>query len=395
MGGNKPPIFIEQGGSYMDSRQRFLDIAHFKMPGDIYIGKHFQWFWSETLKRWVNEGAPATILNEKGGRSIDEFFGFDRMEKMPIFNDLVPFGKHADGPYILPVFPFFERKILKEENDRQVYINEEGVTVRIDKNDTNAMPQWLEYPVKDKKTWETYKKRLDPNEPARFPAYWKDYIRCTKDRDYPIGLYAGSLFGFPRAWMGLEPLVIAMYDNPMLVEDMMEYCMYFFMEFYKKVLPEIDVDYVYFWEDMAYKTGPLISPAFMKKFMVPRYKKMTEYIRSHNIDIIMIDNDGNIDEMIPVWLESGINAPYPLEVAADVDAVKIRKKYGKDIILIGNIDKRALIKGNDAIDKELDYKIPYLISTGGYFPQVDHSVPPQVSYDNWLYYLKKLRSYAQ
>ena len=378
----------------MQSRQRFLDIAHFKRPNDIYIGKHFQWFWSATLERWVSEGAPSTILNERGGRSLDEFFGFERMEKMPIFNDLVSLGKHADGPYVLPVFPFFEKKILKDEGDRQVYINEEGVTVRVDKNDLNAMPQWLGYPVKDRKTWNIYKKRLNPDEPARFPAYWDDYLRCVKDRDYPLGLYAGSLFGFTREWMGLESLVMAMYDYPDLIEDMMDFCMYFFMEFYKKILPEIDLDYVYFWEDMAYKNGPLISPAFMKKFLVPRYKKMTEYIRSFGIDVIMIDNDGNIDEMIPIWLESGINAPYPLEVAAGVDAVKIRKKYGKNLILIGNIDKRVLGKGKGAIDEELEYKIPYLISKGGYFPQIDHSVPPQVPYDSWLYYLKRLRSFS-
>ena len=92
-----------------------------------------------------------------------------------------------------------------------------------------------------------------------------------------LGLFAGSLFGFPRAWIGLEPLVMSMYDDPNLIEDMMDFCMYFFMEFYKKILPEIDVDYVYFWEDMAYKNGPLISPAFMKKFMMSRYKKMMSF----------------------------------------------------------------------------------------------------------------------
>jgi len=145
---------------------------------------------------------------------------------------------------------------------------------------------------------------------------------------------------------------------------------------------------------MAYKTGPLVSPKMFKDFMSPHYKKITEYLRGQGIDIITVDSDGNINELIPLWLEAGVNGFWPLEVAAGMDAVSLRKKYGKDCILLGNIDKRVLAKGKKEIKEEVRRKVPFLLSQGGYLPSVDHSVPPDVPYKNFLYYLDFLRSVA-
>lgn len=105
-----------------------------------------------------------------------------------------------------------------------------------------------------------------------------------------------------------------------------------------------------------------------------------------------MDSDGDISELIPLWLEGGVNGMFPLEVAAGMDAVQLRKKYGKELILWGNIDKRALIKGKDAIKEELDKKVPFLISQGGYFPGIDHLVPPDISLENFNFYIEYIRS---
>jgi len=128
--------------------------------------------------------------------------------------------------------------------------------------------------------------------------------------------------------------------------------------------------------------------------MSPHYKKITDCLRGHGIDIITVDSDGNINELIPLWLEVGVNGFLPLEVAAGMDAVFLRKKYGKECILFGNIDKRTLTKGKKEIEREVKTKVPFLLSQGGYFLSVDHAVPPDVSYENFLYYLDILRRVA-
>ena len=128
--------------------------------------------------------------------------------------------------------------------------------------------------------------------------------------------------------------------------------------------------------------------------MVPRYKKITELLRSKGIDVIYVDSDGNVEQIIPLWLESGINHVWPLEVAAGNDAVALRKKYGKNLILSGNIDKRALIKGKEAIREEVISKVPFLLEQGGYIPSVDHLVPPDVTFGNYCYYINLIREVA-
>ena len=66
----------------------------------------------------------------------------------------------------------------------------------------------------------------------------------------------------------------------------------------------------------------------------------------YSYDIYYVDSDGNIEQLIPLWLESGINYVWPLGRAAGNDAIALRKKYDKELILGGAIDKRALTKGN-------------------------------------------------
>jgi len=78
-------------------------------------------------------------------------------------------------------------------------------------------------------------------------------------------------------------------------------------------------------------------------------------------------------------------------VAAGMDIVEMRRKFGKNLIIIGGIDKRALASGRKAIEEEVMKKVPYLLSQGGYFPAIDHSIPPDVPFENYLYYLELLR----
>lgn len=78
-----------------------------------------------------------------------------------------------------------------------------------------------------------------------------------------------------------------------------------------------------------------------------------------------------------------------------MDPVKIRKKYGKDLALMGGIDKRELAKDKKAIEKEVREKIVPMLEEGGYIPTVDHTVPPDVPLGNFLYYLELKRKIAE
>ncbi|MFH1568887.1 MAG: uroporphyrinogen decarboxylase family protein, partial [Gemmatimonadota bacterium] len=150
-----------------------------------------------------------------------------------------------------------------------------------------------------------------------------------------------------------------------------------------------DIDYGSVWEDMAMKTGPLISPQLFRDYMLEPLKRVTRTLNQAGIEIIMVDSDGNVDELIPLWLEANVNLIYPLEVAADCDAVKYRRQHGREVLLMGNIDKRVLRDGctKADIEREVEARVPALVKDGGFSPMVDHAVPPDVPFENFKYYL--------
>jgi uroporphyrinogen decarboxylase len=189
----------------------------------------------------------------------------------------------------------------------------------------------------------------------------------------------------------VERLSTLFYDDPGLVHELCEHIADFVIELLTPILQQISFDFAFLWEDMAGKGGPLCSPRTYREFMLPPLQRVTDLLHSQGIDVIIVDSDGQNDVLIPLWLEAGVTGLRPFEVAAGCDAVALRKRYGKHLIIQGAVDKRSLAKGRAEIDREVLSKVPWLCWQGGYFPQVDHLVPPDVSLENYRYYSHLLR----
>ncbi len=380
------------------SRERFRGICHFERPGDLMlVTPYFHDFWTETLDEWVKQGAPEEM---RQSRFRGEYFQLNHIRMLREINLGMFMDKTIDVggvPYVYgipPVQPQYETTILEEDEEMVVLVNAGGQKIRASKKHPEKMPMYLDFPVKDRASWEQYKKRLDPATLERWPTDWDGYVKRMNSKDEPVMLNVGGLFGYLREWMGVEPLLYLLYDDPNLVEDMMEHMVYLQTEIVSRVLADIKVDFAMYWEDMCFKTGPLISPKMFKRFMVPRYKKVTEMLRDAGVDAIFVDSDGNLSHLIPLWLEAGINGFWPLECAAGNDAVALRKQYGKDILLAGNIDKRAFLKGEAVLREEVMAKVPSLLEAGGYFPSLDHLVPPDVTFSMYRCFINLLREIA-
>jgi hypothetical protein len=150
---------------------------------------------------------------------------------------------------------------------------------------------------------------------------------------------------------------------------MVEWQSYLALEMLKKVFAAgVTLEWMWIWEDMCCNKGPLVSPKWVKDVMVPRYCPVVDLLRANGVDALILDCDGKIDELVPIWVDIGINATFPLECASGMDARNFRKKFGKELIIFGNVDKRALAEGRQAIDLELD-KVRELLASGGLLPQ--------------------------
>jgi len=214
--------------------------------------------------------------------------------------------------------------------------------------------------------------------------------KLWSERDFPLGMNLLSLYGNPRNYMGLEGISYALFDDPKLVEEMVEHQAYLALEMAKRVFASgVTLDWVWIWEDMAYNRGSMVSPDWVRRVLAPHYRRIADLLRSHGVEALIVDCDGNVDELLPIWVDCGLNATFPLECASGMDARAVRRRFGKDLIIFGNVDKRALARGRAEIDAEVA-KVRELIEQGGYFVQVDHHIPPDVPYRNLVYFLNEV-----
>ena len=346
--------------------------------------------WQQTLVRWKNEGLELKAPNaDSSDEVIAHTFATDEAE----------FGPQPAVRFFL--WPAFEKEVVEERGDHQIVMDEFGALVEQLRPDLGAsIPRYLRYAIESRPDWERLRdERLDPSHPERIPLDVDALGRHLAGATYPVilpgyppGWEAPSLYGWIRNWMGVERLSLALYDDPRWIEEMMEHLTRLFMSILERLAGKIRVDLCWWWEDMCYNRGPLISPDTFAQLMLPRYRRITHFLRQElGCEYNMLDCDGNIHKLVPLWLQGGINVMFPLE-ALHTDAVGLAGEFGGSVALRGAFNKVALIEGTEAIDGEFQRLRP-LKSMGGFIPHTDHRVPPDVSLQNYLYYRQRKREF--
>jgi uroporphyrinogen decarboxylase len=295
------------------------------------------------------------------------------------------------------MIPEFELEVFEKTDTYEIYRDKKGITHKaLREGEVNGMrmcmDQYISHPVTDRKSFLDMKQRYDPSHPHRYPEQWQHKLEQMKKFDAPFVLGRNceipGFFWRAREWMGTENLSLAWYDLPDLMHEMMDFFADFTIEVCRPLLNSADFDYITLNEDLCYKTGPLLSPETYRTFILPHMKRVAEFLKSNGVTYIAVDSDGNCEQLIPLFMEAGIDILWPCERAADMDPVRLRRKFGRDLRLWGGVDKRELAKGKKEIDRHLKEFIP-LIEEGGFIPTVDHTVPPDVSLENFMYYMEQ------
>ena len=362
----------------MNDRQRFYATMHYQARDRVPL-LDFN-FWSDTLLEWHQQGLPRWVNR----RNEDAYFGLDYSL------DNIHLTWVRDG-----LCPTFRKKRLEDCGDAWILQQRDGVRVKRQK-EYASIPHPVSYLLKDKESWRKhYLPRLDPDQPLRYPPDWNDRVKEWKDpnRPYPIVLPGGSLYGWLRNWMGMENLSLVLYDDPAWFEEMVNNVADCILGVLTKILATGGkFDAISMWEDMAYNRGPLMSPRHFRKYLAPHYRRISHLARKHSVDVIYLDCDGMIDALLPLWLESGINCMFPIEVGTwGGDPVSFRRQYGKELRMMGGFDKHILAQGKTQIEAEV-YRLLPVVEEGGYIPFPDHRVPPDVPLANYLFYVELARN---
>jgi uroporphyrinogen decarboxylase len=327
--------------------------------------------WDVTRKRWEKEGLPE-------GVDLRDYF------------DLAPYEGFQHVGFETVLCPPFEEEILERTEEYIIKIDHNGVKVK-NFPEEDSMPVHLEYPIKGRESLPWLREKLDPETPDRLDPDWLEKAHEARE-DGIVFCNGGMYFGFLNERMGTEKLLMTYYDDPDFIHEVNELQCRCCEKGLNTVLPHFQLDTIGYHEDMAYKNASMISPELFKEFMSPYYGRIQKIARQYDIDLQWLDSDGNIWELIPLWLEFGINILLPMEVAAGMDVVELRKEFGQELRMIGGFDKRIMSSSRkEDIKDELERLRP-VIEDGGYVPALDHGAPPDIPFENVCYYIDCLKT---
>ncbi len=327
--------------------------------------------WWQTAQKWRSKGMELPCDFRCGISS----FGIDRRDFIDVHYGMCP--------------PF-EREIMEKGEGFLLLRDVDGIVKKVHSNHQGRCPEYgmdefISYPVSSQEDFKKITRRYIADDPARYKEGWDQKL----SGEYPIFLgYQKPIYGFysfAREWMGIEQVAYGWYENPSLMQEMMEFIAHFIMEASKKAMDELKrIDCVIIHDDYGAKGGPMISPDIFRSFIFPHLRKTVDFFKT-KAKYVGISFNGNAQVLLPQLLDAGITFIQAVECASGMDPVLLRKEYGKQLRMLGGVDKRVLIDGNIQQHMKQLYS---LIEEGGFIPMIDHAISPDISYENFLHYLK-------
>lgn len=207
--------------------------------------------------------------------------------------------------------------------------------------------------------------------------------------DFSVRLSLQGFFWIPRELFGVEEHLFAFYDEPEWMHEINEFILNLYETYLPRILHIIQPDVVYIQEDLSGKNGPMISPECFREFVGAYYQKLIPFLKEHGCGNVFVDTDGDFMKLIPEFLEAKVDGFLPMDVNAGMDIIAVREAYPK-LKFIGGFNKLRIAEGKEAINREFERLLP-VIRQGGYLPGADHQVPPSASFENYKYYISRLK----
>jgi uroporphyrinogen decarboxylase len=324
--------------------------------------------WKTTVKRWQGEG-------------LDEFvepYDYFDYEMTSIYTDMT---------FQLP------QKTI-EETDEYIITQESNGSIRKNWKNQMSTPECIDFLIKDRKTWEEYKPRMNMNGTRINWDGTKNIYDMANERDKFLTFNCGAGYNQIQSMVGSERLLIAIVEDPEWIKDIMETMTNLIIAVAEELMSIYEFDGLFFYDDMGYRNASLFSPASYKEIFFPYHKKIWGFFNANKMPVIL-HSCGCVKELIPMFIEAGLTCLQPLEVKAGMDLIELKKMYGEKLAFMGGIDARKM-KDPDprVIEDEIQGKIMFAKKGGGYIYHSDHSIPDDVSFPQYCRVIELVKKYG-
>jgi uroporphyrinogen decarboxylase len=269
--------------------------------------------WPTTVERWHKEGLPEDI-------SPRQYFHFE-MELVRPDNTIL-----------------FPARVIENTDEYEMGVNGQGAYYKKWKTKTST-PQYLDFTIKDRKTWEEYKPNQKIME-GRVAPELLDFCRRKRAEGQFVMFANGMGYDHTQGIVGSENLLIAMAEDPEWVRDMFEASAELIIDSAECMMGMgFEFDGAFIYDDMGYRNASLFSPRMYRELLFDVHRRVFDFFHSKGLKVVM-HSCGCIKELVPMLIEAGLDCLQPLEVKAGMDLVALKRQFGDRFCFMGGIDVR-------------------------------------------------------
>lgn len=333
----------------MTPKERWLAVLQRKIPDRI------------PMDYWATPEVSEKIKKHFGFETIEKIF-----EKLNIDHPLDVSPKYI-GPKIPEGFDIYGCKSRKVDYGTGTY--SECITHPLAEfNSVEEIEKNYTWPSIDRYDFTVIKKQIEGKE------------------EYPIRGGGSEPFLLYKNLRGMEQAFIDLIENPEIVEycldKLFDFCYQNTLRIYETIPGKIMITYVA--EDLGGQETLMYSPSQIKKFLIPRMKKMMDLARQAGA-FVFFHSDGAVREILPDMIEAGIDVLNPVQwKCKGMGREGLKRDFGNKIAFHGGVDNQQTLPFGTVEDvkKEVIENIKILGKEGGYILAPCHNIQPVTPVEN-------------
>ena len=351
----------------MTSRERVLGALR-REPIDRVPIHDSPWF--TAVERWHEEGLPPDTTPE-------EYFGYEFA------------ASSADLSLQLP------QETVEETDDYTVVRNANGAIVMNFKAATST-PEYRGFTVTSSQVWKEHRDRYTYND-SRIDT---DEGLAGNQAAHQRGMFCnyGAAIGYDRTQgiVGSENLLMAMATEPDWAEEMFAMGIDLAIAAGEAMhRAGYHFDGVFVYDDNGYRNTTLFSPDMYRRLLMPHHARLCRWAHEHNWPVLL-HSCGCVRDRVGDFIDAGFDCLQPLEVKAGMNVISLKRQYGDRLSFMGGIDVRCMSHPDPAvIEKEIVEKFAVAKQGSGYIYHSDHSVPDNVSFQQYQRVIELVRQHGR